>query len=123
MTKVNQLREEHIVIVSIKYAAALVAALTALHVSSALQLAETSPYTHAPEIEDLPSREVTCHKQDGLKICRLGGECVQKGDKCYSCRDGEHWSNGLNACYNCSADSVLVQNDDGRWVCARPSTS
>lgn len=110
-------------ITSIKYAAALVAAVTTLHISSGFQLVDTSPFTHAPEIDNLPTGESTCHKEDGALMCRWGGECVQKGDKCYSCQDGQRWSDGLNACYTCSADSVLVQNDDGQWVCARPSTS
>lgn len=75
---------------------------------------ESSPYTSSPSESDVPS-DGRCVK--GRSECRWGGDCAQRGNKCYSCIDGLKYQDGLG-CYSCIQGTSLVRKPDGRWVCS-----
>ena len=82
---------------------------------SCLAAAETSPMTYSPSIDDKPS--YGCFPRDGALACRWGGQCVEKGNKCYSCGTGQFWSDELNACYTCYQGTSLQRMPDGSFKC------
>ena len=82
-----------------------------------LAWADFSPHTSSPDVADIPAGQTSCHKADGYLMCRWGGDCVQKGNQCYSCIEGYHWSEELGSCYSCGQGQSLQKAENGQMVC------
>jgi hypothetical protein len=75
--------------------------------------ADFSPFTFSPTVSDAPD-DGKCIK--GRFECRWGGDCAQRGDKCYSCTDGYTFHDDLG-CYKCGDGQSLILNENNEWRC------
>jgi hypothetical protein len=77
----------------------------------------STPMTTSPDAVEIDvAKGEKCVKETGRLKCRWGGDCVQVGNQCMSCMEGQHYSSDLGQCYSCESGTSLAK-ENGSWVC------
>lgn len=84
--------------------------LLALGLALALPAAasDAEPHTYAPLVTEADAKG-QCRK--GTHQCRMGGDCVERNDQCYSCRRGQKYNHSIG-CYECPPNRTAVEQGD-----------
>lgn len=69
---------------------------------------ELTPSTYSPDIQR--KTQNGCKPEYGKLTCRWGGECVDLGLSCASCKKGYRYSWALQECYSCPNGYTLNGN-------------
>jgi hypothetical protein len=75
-----------------------------------------SPFSSSPEVVEVGPDEA-CVKESGKLKCRWDGDCVKRGNKCYSCIKDYHWSDEMDTCYSCPSGGSPQKQPDGTFEC------
>lgn len=80
----------------------------ALWLAQPAAASDAQPHTYSPLIEDVDAKG-QCRK--GTSQCRMGGDCVERNNKCYSCRRGQKFNHKIG-CYECPPNRTAFENGD-----------